>query len=138
MKFIEDVSEYLQSIRLLDINCDENFFNLEDDSIYLKSVKEFHITLFPFDSLPRIPFTFDQLENVELTFNYFKLNDNVKNFIRENVSLKKLTVCTYGSPVDPDSIKSNLAKISPSLIIEFVDHPYSIMQQTKFPKETDF
>lgn len=119
------VSEYLQSIRLLDISCDNRFFNLFGVSIHLKSVIEFHINTSKFQTftLPKIPFTFDQLEKFKLTVHEFYINDNFKTFIKGNPSLEKLTVCAKSFPLNPNwfkQIKSNLAEVSPSLNVEFL------------------
>ncbi|XP_055304938.1 uncharacterized protein LOC129569798 [Sitodiplosis mosellana] len=120
MKFMKGVSSYLQSLTLLDIRCDDEFFNLGGSSIHLKSVKEFNIDLRRVGEMSRIPFSFGQLEKMQLKVNDFKMNDNFGKFLKQNPSLSKLVihsqVCIWAqNSRTVEQIKMDIAEVSPLL-----------------------
>ncbi|XP_055326223.1 uncharacterized protein LOC129580052 [Sitodiplosis mosellana] len=125
MKFMESVSGYLQSLTLLDICCDDEFFNLDGLSIHLKSVKEFNIDLRSVGKMPKIPFSFDQLEKMQLKANGFKMDGDFGKFLKQNPSLSKFVIHSYvrnptkNSPL-VEQIKMDIAEVSPLLDVMLI------------------
>ncbi|XP_055306100.1 uncharacterized protein LOC129570489 isoform X2 [Sitodiplosis mosellana] len=111
IKCLENVSGYLQSIRILDLSCYDGFFNLEGRSIHFKSVKELYIWNYV-NPVPKIPLSFDQLEKIQFTVRKLDLNDNFKRFVRQNPLLKTLKIFfeeSAGNTVSIEQIKLDLA-----------------------------
>lgn len=72
----------LQRIESLEIDC-EHSFNINDDVIHLKEVKNFTLDT---DSISEIPLSFERLETITLNAKELEINSKILDFIIQNQS----------------------------------------------------
>lgn len=83
--FIQSISEHLQRVETLVIQCDPFFEPAIDDIIHFQNVKYFTLWYPPkFESMPKIPFSFDKIEI--LTMRMADPSTEFLNFIGEHQS----------------------------------------------------
>lgn len=124
-KFVQDVSQYLQSVEILNIWCRD--LSIHGHSmIHFKSVKKFEICLF--GNVRNIPFSFDQLH--ELKIIGFEPSEAIISFIVKNTSLRKLTIDTwfFSNLFEWELDTKELVRASPLLTEIEINRPFLKLQ----------